>query len=409
MFGRRYHLFNLSGFAVSIDASWFLLAILIVWSLATGVFPVYLSGLSASVYWAMAVAGAIGLFLSIVVHEFFHSAVARRYGLPMKGITLFIFGGVAEMTEEPPSANVEFRMAIAGPIASFLIAGVCWALAFALRRVAPAPVTIVLAYLALINLALAIFNLIPAFPLDGGRVLRALLWARWKNLRRATRVAARIGSGFGVLLIIAGVASVLVGDVVQGIWWFLIGLFVRSAASSSYQQVLIRRALEGEPVRRFMTTNPVSVSPSTTLRDLVEQYIYRFHFKFFPVTEQGRLVGCISTRQVKTVPQDEWATRTVGAVMDTCSPNTVVRPDADAMQALSKMQQSGVSRLIVADDGALVGVIALKDMLDFLALKVELEDTRGSGLGVRGSGLAVMPGEGNASRPPTRDPSLRSG
>lgn len=374
MFGRRFHLFNLSGFAVSIDASWFLLAILIVWSLATGVFPVYLRGLSAGAYWAMGVAGAIGLFLSIVIHEFFHSVVARRYGLPMKGITLFIFGGVAEMTEEPPSAKVEFRMAIAGPIASLLIAAVCWVLALGLRRVAPAPATIVLAYLALLNLALAIFNLIPAFPLDGGRVLRSLLWARWNSLRRATRVASRFGSGFGVLLIIAGVVSVLFGDVIQGIWWFLIGLFVRSAASSSYQQVLIRRALEGEPVRRFMTTNPVSVSPSTSIHDLVEQYIYRFHFKFFPVTEDGRLVGCVSTRQVKSVPQSEWATHTVGSVMDQCAPNTVVHPDADAMQALSKMQQSGASRLIVAEDGALVGVIALKDMLDFLALKVELED-----------------------------------
>jgi Zn-dependent protease/CBS domain-containing protein len=374
MFGRRFHLFNLSGFAVSIDASWFLLAILIVWSLATGVFPVYIPGLSAGAYWAMGVAGAIGLFLSIVIHEFFHSIVARRYGLPMKGITLFIFGGVAEMTEEPPSAKVEFRMAIAGPIASLLIAVVCWVLATLLARTAPAPVTVVLAYLALLNLALAIFNLIPAFPLDGGRVLRSLLWARWKSLRRATRVAARIGSGFGVLLIIAGVVSVLFGDIIQGIWWFLIGLFVRSAASSSYQQVLIRRALEGEPVRRFMTANPVSVSPSTSIRDLVEQYVYRLHFKFFPVTEDGRLVGCISTRQVKNVPQNEWDTRTVGSVMDQCAPNTVVHPDADAMQALSKMQQSGASRLIVADDGALVGVIALKDMLDFLALKVELED-----------------------------------
>jgi Zn-dependent proteases len=376
MFGRRYHLFNLSGFAVSIDASWFLLAILIVWSLATSVFPVYYRGLAPGVYWAMGVAGAIGLFLSIVIHEFFHSVVARRYGIPMKGITLFIFGGVAEMTEEPPNAKVEFRMAIAGPLASFGIAAVCYVLALGSARLASVPASAVLAYLALLNVALAIFNLIPAFPLDGGRVLRSLLWARWNNLRRATRVAARIGSGFGALLIVAGVVSVLFGDVIQGIWWFLIGLFVRGAASSSYQQVLLRRALEGEPVSRFMTTQPVSVPSTASIRDLVENFIYRYHFKLFPVTDDGRLVGCISTRQVKTIPQSEWEQRTVASVMDQCSPGSMVTPETDAIHAMALMQRSGASRLIVARDGTLVGVIALKDLLDFLALKIELEDGR---------------------------------
>ncbi|HEX5439144.1 MAG TPA: site-2 protease family protein [Gemmatimonadaceae bacterium] len=389
MFGRRYHLFNLSGFAVSIDASWFLLAILIIWSLATGVFPAYVRGLSAGTYWAMGVAGAVGLFLSIVVHEFFHSVVARRYGLPMKGITLFIFGGVAEMTEEPPSATVEFRMAIAGPIASVLIGVVCYVLALAGSKFWPLAITAVLDYLALINIALAIFNLIPAFPLDGGRVLRSFLWARWKSLRRATRVASRIGSGFGALLIAAGVVSVLFGDFIQGIWWFILGLFVRSAAASSYQQLLLRRALEGEPVRRFMTPNPVTVAPTTSIRDLVDDYIYRFHFKFFPVVERGRLAGCITTRQVKAIPSDEWSERTVGSVMEHCSPATSVDPDMDAVQALAMMQRSGASRLLVARDGELAGVITLKDMLDFLATKVELGDERlgahearnGSGVG----------------------------
>ena len=376
MFGRRYHLFNLSGFAVSIDASWFLLAILIVWSLATSVFPVYYRGLAPGVYWAMGVAGAIGLFLSIVIHEFFHSVVARRYGLPMKGITLFIFGGVAEMTEEPPSAKVEFRMAIAGPLASFGIAAVCYVLALGAARLASVPASAVLAYLALLNVALAIFNLIPAFPLDGGRVLRSLLWARWNNLRRATRVAARIGSGFGALLIVAGVVSVLFGDVIQGIWWFLIGLFVRGAASNSYQQVLLRRALEGEPVSRFITTQPVSVPSTASIRDLVENFIYRYHFKLFPVTDDGHLAGCISTRQVKAIPQSEWEQRTVASAMDQCSPGSMVTPETDAIHAMALMQRSGASRLIVARDGTLVGVIALKDLLDFLALKIELEDGR---------------------------------
>ena len=199
---RKIELFSLSGFKVSLDPSWFILAVLITWSLATSYFPFSYENLSKQTYWLMGVAGALGLFVSIVLHEFAHSWVARRNGLPMKGITLFIFGGVAEMTEEPPSPEVEFRVAVAGPIASIVISVACFAMTLAGRQVPlPVPVTGVLAYLALINLVLVAFNAVPAFPLDGGRVLRSVLW-RWKeDLRWATRITSRIGGGFGLLLI----------------------------------------------------------------------------------------------------------------------------------------------------------------------------------------------------------------
>ena len=263
MFGRRIKLFKLFGFEVRIDLSWVIIAVLIVWSLAIGLFPFRYKNLSAQTYWLMGVAGAVGLFLSIIFHEIFHSLVARRFGIPMKGITLFIFGGVSEMGEEPTSAKAEFLMAIVGPLSSIAIALACYGIhILGVSSGWPESVDGVVQYLAYINGLLAVFNLLPAFPLDGGRALRAILWGLRKNLRWATRVSSAVGFGFGVLLILLGVSQFLTGNVIGGIWLFLIGMYLQSAARASYQQILIRKALEGELVRRFMKTDPVTVSPS---------------------------------------------------------------------------------------------------------------------------------------------------
>ena len=375
MFGNRIKLFKLLGFEVRIDWSWIIIAILIAWSLSRGVFPSYYKNLSPQTYWWMGIIGAAGLFLSIIAHEFSHSLVARKYGLPMKGITLFIFGGVAEMEDEPPSAKVEFMMAIAGPICSILIALIFYGIHAAGKQAGLAqPINGVVGYLAWINAILAGFNLLPAFPLDGGRVLRSILWGVKKNLRWATYVSSRIGSGFGILLIVLGVIQVFRGNFVGGMWWFLIGMFLQGAAKASYQQLLTRRALEGEPVRRFMKTDAITVPPSISLDELVEDYIYKYHFKMFPVVEDhDRLLGCVTTRQIKEIPRTEWGRKTVGDVASQCTPENTIEPQADAMKALSTMKQSGTSRLMVVERGRLVGIIALKDLLELLSLKVELE------------------------------------
>jgi Zn-dependent protease/CBS domain-containing protein len=374
MFGRSVPLFRLFGFQVKADASWLILALLITWSLARGVFPASYPGLAPETYWWMGVLGAIGLFASIVFHELAHSLVARRYGMPMRGITLFIFGGVAEMTDEPPTAKAEGMMAIAGPISSYLLALVCYVLArLGAAAGAPEPVTGVIGYLALINVVLATFNLIPGFPLDGGRVLRAVLWAWRDNLRWATRTASRIGAGFGIALVVLGALNVVTGNFVGGLWYFLIGMFLWGAARAHYQQLLTRQALQGEPVSRFMKRDLVTVPPSLSLRELVESYVYAFHHKMYPVVEDGRLVGCITTRQVKEVPREEWERRTVGELMGRCSDDNTVAPGTDVMDALRAMNRSGSSRLMVVEGGRLVGIIALKDLLQFVALKTELE------------------------------------
>ncbi len=374
MFGRRIHLFTLFGFRVGLDPSWFILGLLVSWTLAVNLFPIQSPGLAPGIYWAMGVAGAIGLFLSIVVHEFFHALQARRDGLEMRGITLFIFGGVAEMDQEPRSAGAEFRMAIAGPIASVLIGGICLGIIALVGGVLPAPVFGVLQWLGFINIVLAIFNMIPAFPLDGGRVLRSALW-KWKgSIRWATRISSRFGSAFGLILILLGVLSVFGGNIIGGMWLFLIGLFVRFAASSSYQQLLLRRALEGEKVERFMKTDVVTVPRHTTLQQLVDDYVYRHHHKLYPVVEDGRLLACVSTRQVKETPREQWSFRRVGDVASSCTANNTVAPGTDAMEVLSHMRRTGASRLLVAEDDRLLGMITLKDLMDFLALKLELEE-----------------------------------
>jgi len=375
MFGRQIHLFRLFGFSVGIDLSWLIIAVLITWSLAKGLFPYFLKGLPASTYWAMGVAGALGLFVSIVVHEFAHSLVARGYGLRIRGITLFIFGGVAQMEDEPPDPMAEFMTAAAGPIASVLIAGFCLVAAlFGAVAGLPKPVTAVLAYLGFINGLLVVFNLVPAFPLDGGRMLRAVLWHMRGNLRWATRITTALGSAFGFLLIALGVYSFVTGDAWSGIWWFLMGLFLRGAAQSSYQQLLVRRALEGEPLARFVQPDVRTVPPSITLEDLVNDYVYRYHFKMFPVVDQDRLVGCVTTRAVREVPQDLWAQRTVADVAEPCSEENTIDLGADAIDALGKMHRNGASRLIVVDQGRLQGIISLKDLLRLISLKLELED-----------------------------------
>ncbi len=375
MFGKRIKLFKLFGFEVRVDLSWVIIAVLIVWSLAIGFFPIRYKNLSVQTYWLMGVAGAVGLFLSIIFHEIFHSLVARRFGIPMKGITLFIFGGVSEMGEEPTSAKAEFLMAIVGPLSSIAIALACYGIHLqGLHNGWPESVNGVIQYLAYINGLLAVFNLLPAFPLDGGRVLRAILWGLRKNFRWATRVASAVGFGFGLLFILVGVFQFLTRNVIGGIWLFLIGMFLESAARASYQQILIRKALEGESVRRFMKTDPVAVSPSISIQQLVEDYVYKYHFQMFPIVEASeRLVGCISTKELKEIPREEWAQKKVGEVATKCSAENTIGPQADATQALSLMTRTGSSRLIVVEGNRLVGVITLKDMLKFLSLKLELE------------------------------------
>ncbi|MDQ6801505.1 MAG: CBS domain-containing protein [Acidobacteriota bacterium] len=218
------------------------------------------------------------------------------------------------------------------------------------------------------------FNLIPAFPLDGGRVLRAVLWNWKKNIRWATQVASRIGSGFGMVLIVLGIVRVITGDFLGGMWSFLIGSFLRNAATMSYQQVALREALRGMSVGRFMKTDVITVPREISVADLVENYFYKHHFKMFPVLADGKLAGCVTTKDVSNLRREEWPRQTVGTIAGRCTEENSVPPTMDAVDALSRMNRTGASRLLVAENSRLVGILTLKDLLRFLSLKIELEE-----------------------------------
>jgi Zn-dependent protease len=372
---RSFRLFSLFGFEVKLDLTWLLLALLIAWSLGAGVFPAEYPDLPRRVYAWMGIACAVGVFFSIVFHEFSHSLVARQFGMPIKGITLFIFGGVAEMEKEPPSPKSEFLMAVAGPISSFLLAFVFWRFeALAVTRDWPVSIVGVADTLAYINLVVAIFNLLPAFPLDGGRMLRAALWYWKKDMHAATFISSRLGKGFGLAMMFLGVVAFIQGNFIGGMWWFLIGLFLRRVAESSYQQLLLHDVLHDQPVKRFMRRDPVTVPPSVTVRQWIEDYVYQHHFKMFPVVDNSDLLGCISIDNIKKIPRGDWDTRTVGQVMEPCTSKNTVSTDTDTEKLLTSIMRPGMpARYMVVDDGNLVGMISLKDLMELIALKLEIE------------------------------------
>lgn len=378
MFTQPVTLFKVFGFDIRLDASWLLLAILVTWSLAVGFFPQLRPGLTPGVYWSMGVIGLIGLAVSILLHELAHALVARRYDLPIRSITLFLFGGVAELREEPRSPSSEFLVALAGPVMSFALAGVLWLLVQAvgpgIGQGAGDLLGVVAGYLAVINLLLATFNLVPAYPLDGGRMLRAALWGWKRDIVWATRIASLLGSGFGILLIVLGLMNVLQGSFLAGMWWFLIGMFVRSASAMALQQTVAREVLSGRPVSTFMRSEPVTVDPATTVDRLVSDYVYRHYYKSFPVVSGDRLLGWVAIDDVKRVPREEWGRIAVAELMRPAAEENTIGAGEDVGVALGRMRQSGLTRLLVVEGRRLVGVLSLKDLIGYLQIARDLGD-----------------------------------
>jgi Zn-dependent protease len=373
MFLYKVRLFSLFGFEVSVDASWLLLAALIAWSLAEAVFPGLDPHRDATTYWTMGILATIGLMFSIVFHEMSHSLVARHYGMPIRGITLFIFGGVAEMTNEPSHPRDELLMAAAGPAASLLLAALVYLLyAVVLVLHGPSTVAAVCWYLALLNGVLAVFNLVPAFPLDGGRMFRAALWWWRGDPDWATRIAANAGSMFGTLLIVLGLLGVLEGDFVGGMWRFLIGMFLRGAASASYGDTLARRLLSAIPVARIMSPKPIVVPAAISVQDFIEDYVYSRHHRWFPISDDGTVIGTVTTQQAAAVDRALWPTMSVMQIMRSLTAEDVVDPGTDAFKALGLMRGSGRSRLLVMHNGVLVGILSSRDLVDALSLEQEL-------------------------------------
>jgi Zn-dependent protease/predicted transcriptional regulator len=368
------------GIPIRIHASWFLVFVLLTWSLATGYLPEALPGLSESRYWGMGAVAALLLFVSVLLHELGHSYVAQRYRIPIGQITLFLFGGVAQMRKEPPSPKAEFLIAIAGPAVSFALGACCFGAVLAAESL-PIPsggkgFIVLGGLLGIVNVQLGLFNLIPGFPLDGGRALRAGLWAWGNNFHRATSQAALMGLGFGVLL--AGLGAVLLGGAISGTleqstagnggWLMFIGAFLFGAAWSTRRQVALRLALSATSVRDVMIRAVVTVPSRLPIQTVVDEFFVAYGYGVFPVAEEGHIVGLIGVDDVQAVSQGLWSWRTVGDVMRPASPELFVPPDWSIMQAMERMVHTGWDRLVVMEQGQLVGLITRSAVAQFLQL-----------------------------------------
>ncbi|RJQ54136.1 MAG: CBS domain-containing protein [Actinobacteria bacterium] len=365
---------KIMGIEIIVNYSWFIIIALITWSLAVGVFPQLTPGLSPTLYVIMGLIAGLLLFASVLLHELTHSYVARRNGLPVNSIVLFIFGGASQLTEEPKEPGVEFRMAIAGPLMSFFLAAVFLAATVAGQLLNFGPFFFgITSYLWIINLILAVFNLVPGFPLDGGRVLRSILWKAEGNLRRATRQASIVGQSFGYLLIAGGIYFLFSGAVIGGIWFVFIGWFLAQAAAASYQQLLVTQVLERVDVSDVMTPDPKTVPADITIRQLVDDYFLKYHYGGFPVMDDGRPVGIVSLADVKDIPREAWETEPVREAARPVTAEVSVGPHDDVSRALSKMTQHEVGRLAVLESGRLVGLVTRSDVMRYLQTHPEAE------------------------------------
>lgn len=368
------------GIPIRVHASWFLVFVFVTWMLATGYLPDALPGLSDSRYWGMGAVAALLLFLSVLLHELGHSYVAQRYRIPIGQITLFLFGGVAHMRKEPPGPLAEFFIAIAGPIVSFAISAFFFAAADAAESL-PLPAggrgfVVLGGLLGFNNMVLGLFNLIPGFPLDGGRVLRAALWAWSKNFHRATGQAAIIGLLFGVALASLGaltIGAALAGSLDPSIagnggWLMFIGAFLSGAAWSTRRQLALRTALSASSVRDVMIRAVVTVPLHLTIQSVVDDFFVAYGYGGFPVAEEGQIVGLVAVEDVQAVPQALWSWRTVRDVMKPAASDLFIPPDWSVMQAMERMVQSGWDRLVVVESGQPVGLITRSAIVQFLQL-----------------------------------------
>jgi Zn-dependent protease len=368
------------GIPIHVHASWFAVFFFVTWSLATGYLPETLPGLSSPRYWGMGGIAALLLFLSVLLHELGHSYVALRYQIPIKQITLFIFGGMAHMGKEPPSPRAEFLIAMAGPLVSLILGAGCLGGAMAVdslfARSGIQGLVVLGGLLGMVNVQLGLFNLIPGFPLDGGRVLRAGLWAWNKDFNRATSQAALTGIGFGVALgligavLMVGAWSGVTGRSIarNGGWLIFIGAFLFSAALTSRRQAAMRTSLASVTVRQVMVHRVVTLLPDMSVQDAVDQYFVAHGFGGFPVCEEGQVLGVVTVRDVQALPTALWPWRRVREVMRPASPAFCIPPDWSVMQAMERMVQGGWDRLAVVENGVIVGLIARSAIAHFLQL-----------------------------------------
>jgi Zn-dependent protease/CBS domain-containing protein len=358
---------RIAGIKIGVNWSWLVVFALIVWSLADGVFPSQNPGHSDGTYIAAAIVAALAFFASLLLHELGHARQARREGMEIEGITLWLFGGVAQFKGGFPSAGAEFRVAIAGPLVS-LVLGVVFVL-LAVFAGLPSAVDGVVAWLGYINLTLLVFNLLPALPLDGGRVLRSALWHFKGDLAWATRVAADVGRGFGYLFIAAGIAMFIFEGSFSGAWLAFIGWFLLQAATAEARYVVARQALDGVKVRDLMVRDPAKVDADLTLGHFMDQVASSHRYTTYPVLEGDRPVGLLPFRAVAAVPRDEWDRRRVRDSMIPLERVPVFNEKDEAIDALAELSSTDVNRGLVVENASLAGLLSISDVARALQVR----------------------------------------
>ncbi|HSW38946.1 MAG TPA: site-2 protease family protein [Acidobacteriota bacterium] len=371
---RGFRIFRIGEIEIIIDYSWFIVFFLVVYSMAELYFPrVQVEDYSTPQYWIMGTVAAVLLFISILIHELAHSFVAIRHGIKVASIRLFIFGGLAQVTSEPKSGRQEFLIALAGPASSIAL-GAFFLLVYLFAVLQGSGLVAGVAFwLGMANILLAFFNMIPGFPLDGGRILRAFLWDHWNDMGRATKVVSHVGNAFALFLIIFGILQfLLTQSLISGLWMVLIGIFMKQASTGSYQAVALKRALSGVEVRQLMSVNLVKVDWLLPLEQLVNEYIYKHGFTAFPVFNRDEFAGMVSLEGVKTVSRELWGFKQVRDIMDPVERVPSLKPTDDAGEALDRMMAGEISLMPVIENDHLLGIISRQDIINHFRIKSDL-------------------------------------
>jgi len=365
-----FRLFRIAGIDIGVHYTWIFIFVFISWSLSQGFFPQAYAGWDTLTYWITGIIAALMLFVSVLLHELAHSLVAKRRGIPVASITLFFFGGVSNLEEEPKKPMAEFTMAIVGPGTSLVLALVFWLL-YLIPADKTGPLAAMLSYLALINLILAVFNLLPGFPLDGGRVLRSIIWGATGNLVKATNIAGRIGQLLGWALIGVGIYFIFFVSIVSGLWMAFIGWFLSGAASASRREVTVRESLSGIRVRDFVDLNTTTISPETTVAEMVDNIFRRQHGRAVPVCRDGRLLGIVTITDVRGLPQEKWPTTPVADIM-TRQPLYTASPQDDLNTVMKLLAQHDINQVPIQQDGQCVGLLSRADIIRHIQFREEL-------------------------------------
>jgi Zn-dependent protease/CBS domain-containing protein len=369
---RSLRIGRILGITIALHYSWFVIFAVVFLTLSSFYFPTYHPNWPSELYWLIGLATAILFFASVLAHELAHSMVALRHGIPVKDITLFILGGVANIKKEADSPSTELAIAAAGPGMSVLLSAFFLGVWYVTRGIFD-PLSALAFYLGTTNGMLALFNTIPGFPLDGGRILRAALWRLTNNFRRATRIASLSGQILAYLFVLAGLASAVLGSWANGVWLVFMGWFLHAAAESSYQQSIAYDMLKGVPVSEVMSRDYPVVDEYLSLRQVVEQYASRYNLMAFPVVHGSIFVGAVSVDKIKRVPEENWGRMSVQEVMTSVENLETLDPEACVDQALERLDQEETAQIPVVESGHVVGLLTKSKILQFLKNKEELD------------------------------------